>query len=182
MRLLFISLFCLFSSLAQAEMFFEPTVGYGNGSYTAGSGSTSLDYSTFVGPSVGAKFGVFYDYLYLVADIQYSLVNAKTLTVGSSIPIYQAGFGIGIDLNIPIRLFYSMDTNSRVMAAGGSIAASGSRMSIGYYLDFNIIVGLQLSSVSGDGDDASFNMKMITFSFPLEFIYPQTSWKEKTRK
>lgn len=66
------------------------------------------------------------------------------------------------------------------------ISGSGKRFALGYYLSLNALLSLEIVShkLSDDnsGIDVTATQTLITFSFPIEFVYPQTSWKDKVRR
>ena len=180
-------------SSAQAELYFEPYIGYGYGtikenSTTSGSTSNTYDSSTIIWPSLSAKFGFFYDYIYLVADGRYSVIHTKEQTTESSIPLVNMGVGIGIDFNIPIRLFYILDTSANITVNDRATKATGSRLSIGYYINLEALISVEMMNATASIENGSTTIEskisgaLLTVSFPFEFLYPRTSWKEKARQ
>ena len=165
-------------------MYFEPVVGYGTGSYKNSSGGGTTD--SVVSPSVGFKFGYFVRYVYLVADARYTIINAKESVAEGSPALTSYGVGIGWDWNLPIRTFFGLDINSSMTVQDSKISGSGKRFALGYYLSLNALLSLEIVShkLSDDnsGIDVTATQTLITFSFPIEFVYPQTSWKDKVRR
>lgn len=176
----------LVSSLSQASMYFEPTVGYGKGSAKV-STSSELSADTYVSPSVGFKFGYFVDYVYLVADVRYSIINVMELPTSSSQTHTNIGVGVAWDWNLPIRTYLALDLNTNANIEGSNLRGSGTRFGLGYYLSLNTLLSVEFVSTKFTGEtevvdvEATYSTTMITFSFPIEFIYPQTSWKDKVR-
>ena len=189
----FAALVLIYAISAKAELFFEPYLGFGSGSMetstTTGSSTTATKFSgdASIGPAVGGKVGFFYDYLYLALDMQYSLFSVEGLSTNSTYSLTRTGLGIGFDINLPLRIYYSLDTSVTLKSPNATIETSGSRFSIGYYLDLNAILSLVFATASGSSTtatgavDASLNSVMLTFSFPMEYLYPEASWKERTR-
>lgn len=168
-------------------MYFEPIVGYGKGS-TSLSATTDGSYSTYTSPSVGFKFGYFVDYVYVVTDFRYSIVNLSGLPAGSSQAQTNIGIGLGWDWNIPIRTFLGLDLRVSSNVFGTTLSGGGSRYAIGYYLNMDTLLSLEFIRAALGGDagsleiDASYTTTLVTLSFPIEFLYPQTKWKDKVRQ
>ncbi len=190
-RFSLISCIILFSQSIFASMYFEPIVGYGNGTanITVESTSTTTTSSkSFIAPAIGFKFGYFVKYVYLVMDARYSLQSLGEATTGSTAPLTNLGVAIGWDWDIPIRTFFGMDTKADTTINGTSAPGTGSRIGLGYYINLETLVSLEFvtsksTTTIGTSDvSASYSHTMVTFSFPFEFIYPETSWKDKIRQ
>jgi len=180
----------LMSWAARAELYLEPYIGYGTSRVSVSNQTSQLSIlkTAYVGPALGAKFGFFYDYLYLTFDFQTTFYNVSDQNSDSHLGSSNFGFGIGWDWNIPIRTFFTLDTTATLKTSTGSISGTGSRIGLSYYLDINTIISLIMQSSKGSVTDAtngttdmSLSTTMITFSFPLEFVYPRVSWKERAR-
>ena len=182
-------IFCilLISNSVFASMYFEPVVGYGFGSSKISTTSTSSA-DAYLSPSVGFKFGYFVKYVYVVTDFRYSILNIKESPSESSPALTNMGLGIGWDWNIPIRTFIGIDFRASTTISDNSLSGSAQRFALGYYLDLDTLLSLEFISskmsadVSGTDIEFTYSQTMVTFSFPIEFMYPQTSWKDKVRK
>lgn len=68
------------------------------------------------------------------------------------------------------------------------MSGGGSRFAIGYYLNIETLLSLEFVKTALGGEfgsldiDATYSTTLVTFSFPIEFIYPQTKWKDKVRQ
>ncbi|MCB0355760.1 MAG: hypothetical protein KDD40_02075 [Bdellovibrionales bacterium] len=168
-----------------ASMYFEPVAGYGKGT----SDLNTAKANTYISPSVGFKFGYFVRYVYLVGDIRYSVLNITEESSDSSPGVTSYGIGVGWDWNIPIRTFIGFDLKASTSINGNSFSGSGQRIGIGYYLSLNTLLSIEFVSQkmtfeTSSSTEIDFNnsQTLLTFSFPVEFMYPQTSWKDKVRK
>ncbi len=188
--LLFFILFFA-SSLSLGSLYFEPIVGYGKGSANTtvlSGGTTASSNEVYVSPSLGFKFGYFAEYVYLALDARYSMVNFMGGSSNSSPALTNMGLSLGWDWNLPIRTFFGFDFRADSNIYKARTTGVGQRIGIGYYLNLKTLVSLEFvnfktSGTAGTADiEVGGSYTLLTFSFPIEFTYPETSWKDKVRQ
>lgn len=188
---IFIFLLFFHSSVTMASMYFEPVVGYGLGTAktTVQSTTTSSSNETaYISPSIGFKFGYHVDYVYVILDARYSIINIADASIGASPSMTNLGVAVGWDWNLPIRTFIGFDIKADSLILGERTTGTGQRLGIGYYLNLNTLMSLEFVTFKTTGSAGSVDLEMtssyslLTFSFPLDFTYPETSWKDKVRQ
>lgn len=196
LKTLLLYVFLFAAAPAYASMFFEPLVGYGKGTlkYSEVQGSTIEDEASppvYLSPIVGARFGYFVDYVYITADVRYGIFNVQDASTNSSPYITTMAISLGWDWNLPIRTYFNFDIRSEFDYGSVNYSGSGQRFGIGYYLNLDTLLSVEFASASASYEytsnnvtynrDINYNYTMLVLSFPIEFIYPQTSWKNKVR-
>lgn len=182
---LIIGLFLLGPS-AMAELYLEPNVGYGFGNVSVAA-STFSGSESMSAPTFGARLGVFFDYVFVGADVKASYL---TLQGDKSNLMTTAGLGLSFTMDyIPMRIFTSLDLVNSAKFQGTEMTSFGYRIGVGYYVTENIVANLEMQSVKMSGSastsstspTANLQGYFVTVSFPFTFDYPSTPWRERYR-
>ncbi len=194
LRLLQLVIILCLPASSWAVGYFEPNISYSQGSYGIKATSTVDDTLSTQGLTLGARFGGVYDYLYLVLDAKATFMNfakgdSTFFTDDDTSVFISAGAGIGVDWNIPIRTTLTMDLNNSVSPFDVDFSASGYRAIVSYYFNPDFLINFEYqamdqtanSELSGSTVETEQTLTVISvgISFPFEFTYPQTSWKNK---
>ena len=172
------------SASVHAEMYVEPSVGYGMGTVNVAK-STFAGAESMSAPSLGARLGVFFDYVFVGADLKASYLS---LQGDKSNLMTTLGLGMAFTMDyVPLRFFGSLDLANNMRAQNTNLTSFGYRVGVGYYITENILVNLEMQSAkfsaldSGSTTTASFQGYFATVSFPFTFGYPSTPWRERYR-
>jgi len=168
---------------AMAELYLEPNVGYGFGNASVAASSFSGD-EAMSAPSFGTRAGVFFDYVFVGADVKASYL---TLQGDQSNLMTTAGLGMSFTMDyVPMRIFTSLDLVNSAKFRGLEMTSFGYRIGVGYYVTENIIANLEMQSVkmsssSTSTSTANLQAYFLSVSFPFTFDHPSTPWRERYR-
>ncbi len=173
------------SSPAFADIYFEPNFGLGMGS--ANVSSTTVNQSeSFTAPALGARTGVFYDYVFVGLDLKVSYLALQNDTASS---MYTGGLGVGFNSDyFPLRVFFSLDLLNNAKIQNSNLSAFGFRGGVGYFITESIVFNFEYQTVKFSGTNqtggaltSNLNMFSANISFPLTFKSPDTPWRERYR-
>lgn len=155
--------------------------------YITGSGATAANSFSAVTSFVDYRFGIREKYLFLVANWR-AEYNAL-VGVDKALTGYRTGFGIGIEWDIPIRIYFGIlaagsgafyegfsdiASNTYAVTSGGSTF-----FEIGYYINQKMLISLNMESPDLGGSKATSIMSAM-FTYQMDINYPEVSWRKRT--
>ncbi|OFZ19437.1 MAG: hypothetical protein A2Z20_05165 [Bdellovibrionales bacterium RBG_16_40_8] len=175
----FIMLFCSVVKADKDPEFFEPNIGV---SWAEAKVDDSNKTSNSVGPSGGFLFGSRYDWVYLYLNATASFFTSTDTS--NSFYQYLYGIGFGWDLNIPVRMLFGIERGIVGGSGSDSLKGNGFRGSLSFPLGKSYFLDLQYhyidysESIVNEDVKASVAQYLLSLSFPIEFFYPEKSWRQ----